>query len=69
MPARRQACMPTESGSIRAPSSNVTLSGNLQQEIYHDYLQTTIIMLHTAAVAQWLADKSIQYQCQARGNG
>lgn len=31
-PALRQAWMPTDRGSIKAPSSNVTLSGNLQRK-------------------------------------
>lgn len=30
-PPLRQAWIPTDSGSIRAPSSNVTLSGNLKK--------------------------------------
>ena len=38
-PARWHACTPTAKGSIRAPSSRLTLSGNLKQKsaasVYH----------------------------------
>ena len=40
-PARWHACTPTAKGSIRAPSSRLTLSGNLKQKsaasVYHLY--------------------------------
>lgn len=35
-PALRQAWIPTDRGSIRAPSSNVTLSGNLTEAVKED---------------------------------
>ena len=63
-PARWHACTPTAKGSIRAPSSRLTLSGNLKQKsaasVYHllqiqkiNHLKIVIFQTRDRSLTMW----------------